>query len=156
MAKTIKNETKAEIIKSCKIQENNISDDIAPPFAAKRTKGGQKTSPVSLSLKSDIKEKLDALSKACNMTKTAFVERLIMDSEGIIVSFPEGAGILSELALCHQILSDMRDDKGDNFSQGQLNDIFAALEKASSAMFGICYKMEALLPDDEEGADDDT
>lgn len=156
MAKTIKNETKAEIIKSCKIQENNISDDIAPPFAAKRTKGGQKTSPVSLSLKSDIKEKLDASAKACNMTKTAFVERLIMDSEGRIVSFPEGAGILSELALCHQILSDIRDDKADSIPQERLNDVFEALEKASSAMFGICYKMEALLPDDEEGADDDT
>lgn len=155
MTNRIKKETNAEIIKSCKIQENNISmDNIAESGVKKKAKSSGSSS-VSLSLKPEIREKLDASAKACNMTKTAFVERLIMDSEGRIVSFPEGAGILPELALCHQILSDIRDDKEDIIPQERLNDVFAALEKATSAMCGICNKMDALLPDDEEGLDDD-
>lgn len=154
MTNRIKKETNAEIINSCKIQENNISMDIIAESGVKKKAKSSGSSSVSLSLKPEIREKLDASAKACNMTKTAFVERLIMNSEGRIVSFPEGAEILAELALYHQILSDIRDDKGNNISQERLDGVFKALEKAASAMFGICNKMDALLPD-EEGFDDD-
>lgn len=154
MTNRIKKETNAEIINSCKIQENNISMDIIAESGVKKKAKSSGSSSVSLSLKPEIREKLESSAKACNMTKTAFVERLIMDSEGRIVSFPEGAEILAELALCHQILSDIRDDKDNNISQERLDGVFRALEKAASAMFGICIKMDALLPD-EEGFDDD-
>ncbi len=150
-------EQQAEIIKTCKIQENNISADNIAANGGKKSTGQDtaKKKTTSLSLKPDVVQKLDSAAKACHMSKTGFVSRLIIDSESRIVSFPESGEILLKLARCYQILSDIRDNKDNNILPDWLEEVTKSLEKAESAMVGICYKIDALLPDiDDEEVDD--
>lgn len=153
-------ESQAEIIKICKIQENNISADNIAENGGKQSTGrdnAKKQRSVSLSLKQDVVQKLDSDAQACNMSRTAFVSQLIINSEGRIVSFPEGSEILLKLARCYQILFDIREDKDNNIPPGRLDEISEALEKAEFAMSCMCSKIDALLPDidDKEVEDND-
>jgi len=151
-------ESQAEIIKTCKIQENNISaDNIAVISDKKSTERDttKKQHSISLSLKQDVVQKLDSEAQACNMSRTAFVSQLITNSEGRIVSFPEGGNILLKLAQCYQILFDIREDKDNNIPPERLDKISEALEKTEFAMSCLCSKIDALLPDiDNEEVDD--
>ncbi len=150
--------SQAEIINTCKIQENNTSADNIALNSEKKSTGrdtAKKQHSISLSLKQDVVQKLDSEAQACNMSRTAFVSRLIIDSESRIVSFPEGGEILLKLAQCYQILFDIREDKDNNILPERLDEISKALENAEFAMSCLCSKFDALIPDiDNEEVDD--
>lgn len=140
------------IINNCKIQENIIPMDNTTAPAVTKSKKVQAT---SLSLKTDVRQRLIDLSDACNMSKTEFTSRLIMDSDSRIVSFPEGKEILTDIARCYQILSDITDNMDDNsILHDKLDSVIKALNNAAFSMSCLCNKMDALLPG-EEVTDDD-
>lgn len=140
------------IINNCKIQENIIPMDNTTAPAVTKSKKVQAT---SLSLKPDVRQRLIDLSDACNMSKTEFTSRLIMDSDSRIVSFPEGKEILTDIARCYQILSDITDNMDDNnILHDKLDNIIKALDNAAFRMSCVCNKMDTLLPG-EEVTDDD-
>lgn len=140
------------IINNCKIQENIIPMDNTTAPAVTKSKKVQAT---SLSLKPDVRQRLIDLSDACNMSKTEFTSRLIMDSDSRIVSFPEGKEILTDIARCYQILSDITDNMDDNnILHDKLDNVIKALNNAAFSMSCLCNKMDALLPG-EEVTDDD-
>lgn len=140
------------IINNCKIQENIIPIDNTTAPAVTKSKKVQAT---SLSLKPDVRQRLIDLSDACNMSKTEFTSRLIMDSDSRIVSFPEGKEILTDMTRCYQILSDITDNMDDNnILHDKLDSIIKALNNAAFSMSCLCNKMNALLPG-EEVTDDD-
>lgn len=115
----------------------------------------KKVQATSLSLKPDVRQRLIDLSDACNMSKTEFTSRLIMDSDSRIVSFPEGKEILTDIARCYQILSDITDNMDDNnILHDKLDNIIKALDNAAFRMSCVCNKMDTLLPG-EEVTDDD-
>lgn len=130
------------IINNCKIQENIIPTDNTTAPAVTKSKKVQAT---SLSLKPDVRQRLIDLSDACNMSKTEFATRLTMDSDSRIVSFPEGKEILTDIARCYQILSDITDN---------MDNVIKALDNAAFNMSCVCNKMDTLLPG-EEVTDDD-
>ena len=137
------------IINNCKIQENIIPTDNTTAPAVTKSKKVQAT---SLSLKPDVRQRL---SDACNMSKTEFTSRLIMDSDSRIVSFPEGKEILTDMTRCYQILSDITDNMDDNnILHDKLDSVIKALNNAAFSMSCLCNKMDALLPG-EEVMDDD-
>ena len=139
------------IINNCKIQENIIPTDNTTAPAVTKSKKVQAT---SLSLKPDVRQRLIDLSDACNMSKTEFATRLTMDSDSRIVSFPEGK-ILTDIARCYQILSDITDNMDDNnILHDKLDNIIKALDNAAFRMSCVCNKMDTLLPG-EEVTDDD-
>lgn len=155
MAIKTSQEVQEEIIKSCKIQENIISDDNSSGASptAKQRKGGQDTTSISVSMKKWHKEKLDTDAKACNMNRSEYITMLITGAK--LISFPESVKILPQLALCYQVLSDIMDHIEDNnMPHGQLDKVVEALDNASFSMSCICNKIDALLPDDEEVTDD--
>lgn len=89
------------------------------------------------------------------MSKTEFATRLTMDSDSRIVSFPEGKEILTDIARCYQILSDITDNMDDNnILHDKLDNIIKALDNAAFRMSCVCNKMDTLLPG-EEVTDDD-
>ena len=140
------------IINNCKIQENIIPTDNTTAPAVTKSKKVQAT---SLSLKPDVRQRLIDLSAACHMRKTEFASRLIMDSDSRIVSFPEGKEILTDIARCYQILSDITDNMDDNnILHDKLDSVIKALNNAAFSMSCLCNKMDALLPG-EEVTDDD-
>lgn len=140
------------IINNCKIQENIIPMDNTTAPAVTKSKKVQAT---SLSLKPDVRQRLIDLSAACNMSKTEFASHLIMDSDSRIVSFPEGKEILTDIARCYQILSDITDNMDDNnILHDKLDSVIKVLDNAAFNMSCICNKMDALLPG-EEVTDDD-
>ena len=140
------------IINNCKIQENIIPMDNTTAPAVTKSKKVQAT---SLSLKPDVRQRLIDLSDACNMSKTEFASRLIMDSDSRIVSFPEGKEILTDIARCYQILSDITDNMDDNnILHDKLDNVIKALDNAAFNMSCVCNKMDTLLPG-EEVTDDD-
>lgn len=140
------------IINNCKIQENIIPTDNTTAPAVTKSKKVQAT---SLSLKPDVRQRLIDLSDACNMSKTEFTSRLTMDSDSRIVSFPEGKEILTDIARCYQILSDITDNMDDNnILHDKLDNIIKALDNAAFRMSCVCNKMDTLLPG-EEVTDDD-
>lgn len=140
------------IINNYKIQENIIPMDNTTAPAVTKSKKVQAT---SLSLKPDVRQRLIDLSDACNMSKTEFTSRLIMDSDSRIVSFPEGKEILTDIARCYQILSDITDNMDDNnILHDKLDSVIKALNNAAFSMPCLCNKMDALLPG-EEVTDDD-
>ncbi|MGN1339242.1 MAG: hypothetical protein ACI4WS_03025, partial [Oscillospiraceae bacterium] len=148
-------EVQEEIIKSCKIQENIISEDNSSGTSptAKQSKDGQDSTHVSVSMKKWHKEKLDADAKACNMNRSEYITSLITGAK--LISFPESVEILPQLALCYQVLSDIMDHIEDNnMPHEQLDKVVEALDNASFSMSCICIKIDELLPDDEEVADD--
>lgn len=115
----------------------------------------KKVQATSLSLKPDVRQRLIDLSDACNMSKTEFTSRLIMDSDSRIVSFPEGKEILTDIARCYQILSDITDNMDDNnILHDKLDNVIKALDNAAFNMSCVCNKMDTLLPG-EEVTDDD-
>ena len=140
------------IINNCKIQENIIPTDNTTAPAVTKSKKVQAT---SLSLKPDVRQRLIDLSDACNMSKTEVATRLTMDSDSRIVSFPEGKEILTDIARCYQILSDITDNMDDNnILHDKLDNIIKALDNAAFRMSCVCNKMDTLLPG-EEVTDDD-
>ena len=155
MANKTSQEVQEEIIKSCKIQENIISDDNssgASPTPGLR-KDGPKPTSFSVSMKKWHKEKLDKDAKACNMNRSEYITMLITGAK--LISFPESVEILPQLALCYQVLSDIMDHIADNnMPHEQLDKVVEALDNASFSMSCICNKIDALLPDDEEMTDD--
>ncbi|MFR8775211.1 MAG: hypothetical protein ACLVFU_04995 [Eggerthellaceae bacterium] len=89
------------------------------------------------------------------MSKTEFATRLTMDSDSRIVSFPEGKEILTDIARCYQILSDITDNMDDNnILHDKLDNVIKALDNAAFNMSCVCNKMDTLLPG-EEVTDDD-
>ena len=140
------------IINNCKIQENIIPTDNTTAPAVTKSKKVQAT---SLSLKPDVRQRLIDLSDACNMSKTKFATRLTMDSDSRIVSFPEGKEILTDIARCYQILSDITDNMDDNnILHDKLDNVIKALDNAAFNMSCVCNKMDTLLPG-EDVTDDD-
>ena len=140
------------IINNCKIQENIIPTDNTTAPAVTKSKKVQAT---SLSLKPDVRQRLIDLSDACNMSMTEFATRLTIDSDSRIVSFPEGKEILTDIARCYQILSDITDNMDDNnILHDKLDNIIKALDNAAFRMSCVCNKMDTLLPG-EEVTDDD-
>lgn len=140
------------IINNCKIQENIIPTDNTTAPAVTKSKKVQAT---SLSLKPDVRQRLIDLSDACNMSKTEFATCLTMDSDSRIVSFPEGKEILTDIARCYQILSDITDNMDDNnILHDKLDNVIKALDNAAFNMSCVCNKMDTLLPG-EEVTDDD-
>ena len=140
------------IINNCKIQENIIPMDNTTAPAVTKSKKVQAT---SLSLKPDVRQRLIDLSDACNMSKTEFTSRLIMDSDSRIVSFPEGKEILTDIARCYQILSDITDNMDDNnILHDKLDSVIKVLNNAAFSMSCVCNKMDTLLPG-EDVTDDD-
>ncbi|MDY4588677.1 MAG: hypothetical protein SPD47_09525 [Oscillospiraceae bacterium] len=155
MANKTSQEVQEEIIKSCKIQENIISEDNSSGTSptAKQRKCGQDTTSISVSMKKCIKEKLDADANACNMNRSEYITSLITGAK--LISFPDSVKILPQLALCYQVLSDIMDHIEDNnMPHEQLDKVVEALDNASFSMSCICNKIDALLPDDEEVTDD--
>lgn len=86
MANKTSQEVQEEIIKSCKIQENIISDDNSSGTSptAKQRKGGQDTTSISVSMKKWHKEKLDKDAKACNMNRSEYITMLITGAKSVM------------------------------------------------------------------------